>query len=55
MDCSTSLTFFLNSRIPFPKDALISGMRLAPKSTNTMTSITISSPKPRFPNTRYLL
>src|SRR5215218_4642866 len=52
---STSLTFFLNSRMPLPNDALISGLRLAPKSTSTMTKMIISSPKPRLPNMGSLL
>ena len=51
MVLSTSFRLFLNSRIPLPNDALISGTRFAPKSTSTITSITINSPKPRLPNT----
>src|SRR4051812_49031438 len=50
MDVCTSLTFFLNSRMPFPKEALISGMRLAPNSTRTMTRMIVSSPIPKLPN-----
>ena len=38
---SASLMFFLNSLMPFLIDAPISGTRLAPKSTRTMTRMTI--------------
>jgi hypothetical protein len=45
---STSLTLFLNSRIPFPIDAPISGTRFAPKRTSTITSTMNSSIGPRL-------
>src|SRR6185437_9685675 len=49
MDVCTSVMLFLNSRIPFPIEPAISGMRFAPKSRRTMSRMTRISPKPRFP------
>src|SRR5687768_17902165 len=40
---------FLNSRIPFPMDAPISGSRLAPKTSSTTSRMIMISVKPRLP------
>jgi hypothetical protein len=46
---STSLMLRLNSRMPRPMDAPISGTRFAPKITRTITRIISSSSGPMFP------
>jgi NitT/TauT family transport system substrate-binding protein len=48
LDITTEWATFRSSDVM--NDALISGMRLAPKSTSTMTRMIISSLKPRLPN-----
>ena len=46
----SSLSPRLNSLIPFPIDAPISGIRLAPKKSTTMSSRIAISVNPRLPS-----
>src|SRR5215813_101090 len=45
-----SVMFFLNSLIPFPNEAAISGMRFAPNSRRKTIMMRRISVKPRLPN-----